>query len=341
MFRTLLVPLDQSRTAEQALIPATQIAQKLNAHLDIVHVHERASLANLRRGSWSVEQELSELRYVEHVAQRIATQVQLETSSAVLDGNIADAICTRATDIDADLIVMSSHGHTGLDRTRLGSIADEVMRKSDIPVLMIRRNNERPEANVRTTSGRALFQRILVPLDGSLRSLEILAAAVELARCNHATLILLRVVEPVPLLLEGVGVSAAAIASGVPPFLPSAMQDIDATRALCAAAQNELSNTARLLADEDLAPIESHVVVASYVAAAIVDFVVASGADLVAMSTHGRGASRWLMGSVTDKVMAAGGQSMLIARPVRQAKTVSSTTRFAESERALVGLGAQ
>ena len=341
MFKTLLVPLDQSSTAEQALIPATQIAQKLNAHLDIVHVHEQASLANLRRGAWSVEQELSELGYVAQAARRIAMQGQVETSSAVLEGHVADSICARANDIGADLIVMASHGHTGLDRTRLGSIADEVVRKSDVPVLMIRRNNEQHEVDVRTTSGPALFRRILVALDGSARSMEILPAAVELARCNKAALVLLRVIEPVPLLFDAVGISAAAIVSGMPPFLPSAMQDIEATRTLCAEAKHELSNAARLLADEDLAPIESYVVVATHAAAAIVDFVAASGVDLIAMSTHGRGASRWLVGSVTDKVMAASGLSMLIARPVRQGKRVPSTTWSTESDRVLIGVSAE
>ena len=337
MFRTLLVPLDQSSTAEQALISAAQIAGKCNAHLDIVHVHEQPALAKLRRGTWSVDQELSELRYVEHAADRIASQLRVETSSAVLEGDISSAICERATDIDADLIVMASHGNTGLVRTRLGSIADEVMRKSDVPVLVIRRKGEGAATERRTAPEQALFRRILVPLDGSARSTEILGAAVKLAGANHSTLVLLRVVQPVPLRFVPAGVFAAEITSGIPQFGSTTIQDIAATRTLCDEARDALSTTARLLADQDLPAIESHVIVAPYVATAIVDFVAASGADLIAMTTHGRGASRWLMGSVTDKVMSISGLSMLIARPVHRRKGTSTTTWTEIADGELVG----
>ena len=97
---------------------------------------------------------------------------------------------SRAREIDADLIVMTSHGRTGLSRMWLGSVADGLIRHSRVPVLLLRPIDAaapRPFAH-------GLYKHILVPFDGSAASEEVLPAALALAKCGSARISLLRVV---------------------------------------------------------------------------------------------------------------------------------------------------
>jgi nucleotide-binding universal stress UspA family protein len=214
-----------------------------------------------------------------------------------------DSICARARDVGADLIVMTSHGRSGFSRAWLGSVADGVVRHAQSPVLMLRAAKSWP----RRKKGTPLFARVLVPLDGSKFSLEVLTTASDLARCGNGSLILLRVLPPVP-----------TVISEVPRRADGALiAEVDemATRALVAEAQTELAPIVRSLADGGLDKVETHVVVDQRVGRAILEFAKNHRADAIAMSTHGRGATRLFVGSVADKVLRGSSVPILLRRP--------------------------
>jgi nucleotide-binding universal stress UspA family protein len=94
------------------------------------------------------------------------------------------------------------------------------------------------------------------------------------------------------------------------------VEDAAATARLAHEAKLELAAVARMLAERGVDAIESHVVVADHVAQAIIEFAADHDVDAIAMSTHGRGASPFAMGSVADKVLRASEVPMLLQRPV-------------------------
>lgn len=308
MFRNVLVPLDHSATAEGALHPAADIARALGAHIDIALVHEQPVLAGLRRSAWNAEQAANEERYLAHIVNVLTTTELVPASYALLEGDVIDALCDRAASVSAGLIVMTSHGRTGFNRARLGSVADGIIRKSTVPVLMIRH----PDALTHPPTGAHVLDRILVPLDGSTLSHAALDPALALASCHATQVVLLHVVEPVPMFSVP---AVEDIASGVAPMVPTSIQDTAATETLCAAARAELETLVEALAKTRGVRIEAHVVVATHVAAAIADYATVGNFGVIAMATRGRGASRWLIGSVADEVLQSTRSPMLFVRP--------------------------
>lgn len=303
MFRKLLVPLDRSPLAEQAVGPAAAIARASHAAIALVLVHQPLPFAGFNDEPWNAEQWSDEEKYLEWIAGELVTGASVAATYAVVRGEAVDSICKQAWDVDADLIVMTSHGRTGLSRAWLGSVADGVLRHSSVPVLMLRPVENKADR----LAAHHLFKHVLVPLDGSALAGDILPSAVALARCSGAHVTLLRVVQPVPLMTVDVDMAFA-----YPPFV----QDDQATAQLVEDAKQQLDEVSRRVADDAGVPVEAHVVVAPRVAQAIIDFAAGHQVDAITMTTHGRGASRFFLGSVADKILRGSGLPLLLHRPI-------------------------
>lgn len=300
MFKKVLVPLDGSLFAEQALSKAAIIARKLEAAVHLVLVHPRIPYAGFEDVPWYTEDSAGEREYLASIAAGSSLS-SLAVTSTVLRGDPAPTICTEARESGSDLIVMASHGRTGLSRTWIGSVAHDVIRHSGVPVLLVRPSEQ--EQTPAEESGK--IQRILVTLDGSDLSEEIIPAAAELARCHGASIIALRVVQPVAWMPPITSLPLA--------FSPGAY-DEDLTKNLVAAAERDLQIATREL-EKDATIIETSVIVAESTAHAILEMAKANRADVIAMATHGRGASRVFLGSVTDKVLRGSEAMMLLQCP--------------------------
>jgi nucleotide-binding universal stress UspA family protein len=328
MFRKLLLPLDRSSLAEQAIGHAASIARESGAAIDIVLVHEPFPFAGYADLPWEEETDAAaEQKYLEAVADELKSGAQVTATCAVLRGAPADMIIRRAREVGADLIVMTSHGRTGLSRTWLGSVADAVMRKSAIPVFMLRPERE-SETTKRRVAARGV-KRILVPMDGSALAGGIVPAATDLARAAHASITLLRVVPIVPIVM--------AYEPTLPVTSLPVVPDEAATQQLVDLATTELESAAQRLHAETGIAIDSHVVVSGHAAQAIVDQAEALKIDVIAMSTHGRGASRLLLGSVADKVLRSSRVPVLLYRPV-EVRATTLTLDEAEVVRQLPSL---
>jgi nucleotide-binding universal stress UspA family protein len=303
MFKKLLVPLDRSPLAEQALGAAAAIARASGAEVDVVIVHQPVPYAGFKDAPWKAAQAKDEEKYIATIAAALASGASISVAHALLHGDVIEGICEHARQIAADLIVMTSHGRTGFSRAWLGSVADGMLRRSAIPVLMLRP----AEPAVDRSAVQPLFQHFLVPLDGSLLASAILPTVVELARCSKGRLSLLRIVQPVPLVIPD---------RPAPSMYSTSLQDEPATQCLVDEASKQLSEHMQALADQGCDDVETRVVVAAHVAQAIIDFAEENKVDAIAMSTHGRGASRLLVGSVADKVLRASELPMLLRRPI-------------------------
>ena len=303
MFNRILVPLDQSSLAEQALGTAEAIAHASHGELSLVLAHRMAPYDGSLVGSWSDAKDPAESVYIRAIVDEVARGSGVTVGGTVATGMPAETICRRAREIGADLIVMTSHGRTGVSRAWLGSVADGVVRTASVPVLVLRATDDAP------AMGRGhpipLFRRILVPLDGSTTSSAILSSAAELAKCDNARLIFLRVVAPVPLFV---------IDPQIPAY-PTNIEDPDATKQVADATREELNEVASAMEHEYSLNVETLVVVSGRTAHAILASAERHAADLIAMTTHGRGVSRFVLGSVTDKVLRGGHLPMLLLHP--------------------------
>ena len=297
MFKKVLVPLDRSPLAEHAIDRAIAIATASQAALDFVLVHKTLSYTSI--GFDGAEAQAVERQYLESIVADVSARTSLSVTHAVMTGDIVDAICRRIEDVNADLVVMASHGRTGASRAWFGSVSDGVIRQSLVPVFVLRTTDGAP-TQATTPS------RLLVLLDGSAHAAEVLPAAVDLRACLDANLTLLRVIEPI----------AATAPAGdsrfdyVPPIV-----DADATWRLADEATAQLAETARRLRDATDTDVNFEVVVGASASTAILDFIGAHDIDGIAMSTHGRGLSRLLVGSVADDVLRGSGLPMLVYRP--------------------------
>jgi nucleotide-binding universal stress UspA family protein len=305
MFQKLLVPLDRSDFAEQAIGQAAAIARASEGVLDLVLVHEPFPFGTSGDAPWRREAWQDEERYLQSIANEISGGTGVPVTCAVIEGEKVEMICKRAWDVGADLIVMTSHGRTGLSRAWLGSAADGVIRHSATPVLMLRPIEGKPAR----LAAHHLFQKILLPLDGSPLAAEALSSATSLAQCAGASITLLRVVVPVPIIAGDAGM----------PFVypyPISMPDVVETNHLTDDAKRELADVARHLQEQGIENVASEVVVAANVARGIIDFANGHDTDLIAMSTHGRGGSRLFLGSVADKLIRGCEIPVLVYRPL-------------------------
>lgn len=295
MFKKIVVPLDGSLLAEQALSFLPRFVSPLQTHIDLVCVVQPwvYALGMSEATPISVINDLHEnwqayLHQQEIFLQGLGYTVQ----SHVLEGDIAAEILALAANKNADLIVMSTHGRSGFRRLALGSVAERVLHNATIPLLLVREG-----AALHTTNP---IEHLLVPLDGSSFAERSIPLAVELSTQTGATLTMLRVV-----------------------------QDLDAQNKQIIfkseEAAEEAVNQWKLLAtrylDELAKGIKAEgVKVSSMVLSGDPENLIGTiaetlPADLIVMSTHGRsGVSRWVYGSVANKVLRTASCPVLLVR---------------------------
>lgn len=299
MFKHILVPLDGSPLAEEALGMAGSVARASNADISLAMVHEPHARRSRRDEREAMDRAH---RYLESIAEEIWSGAHVPVTHGVLRGDAAEMVCARALDVDADLIVMTSHGRSGLSRAWLGSVTDGVIQRSTLPVLVVR---PKDKDGARSAAWPPMRQ-ILVPVDGSNLAAEVLSCATKLAS-NGASIVLLQIVRPVPM----VTVDPAGGVVQIP------VTDEAITQSLVTEAERHLAGLVRKLRDDGVTNAESHVVVAPRVAPAIVDFAHSHHADVIAMATHGRDFSRLIVGSVADKVRRSSDVPVLLWHPKR------------------------
>ncbi|MHB0912225.1 MAG: universal stress protein [Armatimonadota bacterium] len=145
MYKNILVPLDGSGLAEQALTHATELAKSLGAKVTLLYVLEPVGLhpepglmGPVLSYSFDMEdEEKSAEEYLEHIEKRLQMD-GVDASRYVLQGDPASVIVDFAAEKGIDLIAMSTHGRSGIRRWVYGSVADRVLRSARVPVLLIR-----------------------------------------------------------------------------------------------------------------------------------------------------------------------------------------------------------
>jgi nucleotide-binding universal stress UspA family protein len=294
-FRKLLVPLDGSPLAEMAIPVAGALARRAGGMVHVASVqlaaprypHLPAEIAK------TIEREARERvdSYLSAKAEAMSTCHGLEATRAVLEGSPAEALADYARTNAIDLIVMTTHGRSGLGRFWLGSVADRLLRYATTPVLLLR-SRELPQHTD--------LRHVLAALDGSSAGEAVLDAAVALASLYHeARCSLVQVIEP-PFAISG---DLTVYPDQVPANL------IEQQQALARTNLERLAEGPRTLG----IPTTAHVLVAAGVGAQIVELAYKLDSDLIAVGTHGRhGPERLLLGGVADKVVRGAATPVLV-----------------------------
>ncbi len=290
MLQPILVPLDgsdRSRGVFAHLDPLLR-AEDAQVHLLFVIDPQHAAEGEQHAGRplpLRVDAAQRWLREVQQDLERRGGQARVHVDV----GDPAEAILARAEGLGPDgLVAMATHGRSGLSRWVRGSVAERVLRRCPVPLLL-------GPARAEGTTARA-FQRILVPLDGSDRSARILPRVSALARRFDAEVVLLQ----------------AAVVLGVSPEVPGPLPVVAPAPDTL---EEALEPARQRLLSGGVARVRVRGEVATDEAGAILDVAEDEGADLIAMTTHGRsGLDRWLFGSVAEKVLRHAATPLLVER---------------------------
>lgn len=298
MFKRLLLPLDGSPESEEALDAAVSIALAADALLDLVLVRQSPTAMELPFPI-PVSNRATDEIYLKDIQLRATRAGLTRTRTFVTEGDPSEKICETAKTESCDLIVMTSRFKTGVARVWKGSVADSVMRHSHVPVLLMRASH-RPSLNMPDA---VRFNRILLLLDGSASAASMIPTVRELAACNRAEIVLLRVVQR-PALAGIASATAGSVAAGgfaIPDVDPELSEE--AARHQVSEASEELDRTASQLRHDGCTNVSWYVELGDTIPETILAFAAAHKIDLIAMTTNGRNASRLVVGSVADGVL--------------------------------------
>ncbi|HEX9146196.1 MAG TPA: universal stress protein [Candidatus Binatia bacterium] len=299
MYTRILIPLDGSKTAEQALPYARTLANKLKVPLELMGVIDIAEFAahisaeKARYLERIIEQgERSSVDYLKGIAK---TFPGLSVICTVEKGTAAETIIDKAAADKGTLITMATHGRSGINRFVLGSVAEKVLRATNNPLLLVRAaDGAAPGEEARLTS-------VIVPLDGSELAESVLPAVTELAKKLGLEIVLFRAFN-IPY-----GVYAGADGYYAMNFDQLIADIKDEATAYLETKTEELKGkgveSVSFLVKEGLSADE------------IISIGRQTPDNLIAMCTHGRsGVKRWVLGSVTESVVRHCGDPVLVIR---------------------------
>jgi nucleotide-binding universal stress UspA family protein len=297
MYKMIMVPTERPEMEKAATSFAIRLAQRFNSELRLVRVEDPPVVvdpATLPPVLLITEETVREARLarrqaLEAFGAECAALGNITVTTALEEGQVGPTLRDHAEASKADLIVMSTHCRGKVQRMTLGSVTDYLIRNTHVPVLV-----------AREPSGPAdeVFNRIVVPLDGSTLAEEILPTVAELASRFQSTVLLLHVLTPVTYSQQRI----------MQPGFPWWDGDI-------ASAQAYLDEAAAYLREKSLTVV-TDVVLSEDISDAIVDYSIRKSADLVAIATRGLGGiSRLVFGTVADEVTRKSPKSVLVFHP--------------------------
>lgn len=300
MYTAILVPLDGSLFAEQALPLALEVARQSGATLYLARVHVAAAQGS-NAGARDRQIRERERDYLSAIAERLAPTWRGKIHITLLDGPVAESIAAYTTTCHSDLVVLSTHGRGGISRLWLGSVADRLMRRLEIPLLLTRPREDDPA----TSAAPPASGHILIPLDGTAASERIIPHALAMGRLMGARYTLLQTLELIGPIAEQ------------ETYTPTEREMAD----LMEDARRYLDRIAAQLRAEACS-VRTELLIGPP-ALVILDYARDHAVDLIALETQARsGSARLFVGSVADKIVRGAHAPVLLHRPPSAPKTL-------------------
>jgi nucleotide-binding universal stress UspA family protein len=287
--RTILVPLDGSALADLALGPATFLASATSARLVLVRATfwvDAAVPSTAESSALAIAQAQAQFRAARQALEEVHRRLEhagIQTEVTVAAGRPADVILASAVEKHAYLIAMTTQGYSGIEHMLFGSVADEVVRRATMPILLIPRTMAPgwPAHNP---------PRVLVLLDGTPQAERIVESVGTMLTLLNGEALLLRVLEPPP----------------VSTYAQLRHDERMTGRRYLEAIQNRLPAGVTIRVEAAVGqPAEQ-----------IERVIAAEGPDLIAMATRGRGGmSRLILGSAATTLVRKATTPILLVGP--------------------------
>ena len=288
MYERIAVPLDGSNLAELALPYAERLAGAFGSELILLLVSEPAE---------SEHRHMQQL-YIEKMADLAKSNLKgkaVTVKAVILSGESAKEIVDYAERNNISLIIMASHGRSGIMAWAIGSVGNKVLQMISMPILLIKVKTPNIEA-----STEKLFSRILIPLDGSELGEAALPYVQELSNKLSTEVTLLQVVAP--------GKHVHTI--GGLNYVPFKEQILESMKTEAIQYLEKVSQ--KLTGTKAITKRELRIGDAAH---EIIEFADETNTSLIAMSTHGySGVNQWIMGSIAQKILQAGSKPILFVK---------------------------
>ena len=285
MFDPIIVPLDGSLLAECVLPHTVAIARAYNAKVMLLNVldkdqqHVSAQLFDLL--NWQIHKVEAGL-YLRKIDARLQ-KLAIRTEAAVQEGLVAETIIEFAHSQKMKLIILSSHGHSGVSRWGISSVSQKIILSAPTSVLIVRALQPASSEIVEQA-----YRRILVPLDGSRRAENVLPIIAHLAHFHKSQIHIVNVV------------TMPEMARQFPPV----QEDIDLSNRIVARNREEsvrYLEQVRLSSSLKGIPVQTHLLTSDNAPAVLHEFVDQENIDLVALNAHGySGNNQWPYGYMVN-----------------------------------------
>jgi nucleotide-binding universal stress UspA family protein len=295
MYKRILVPLDGSKVAEQALPYARYLAGKLKIPLDLLGAVDLVGITS----SIKTEKVVNLDAFISDCVRRSEAYLGnisktfpgVAVGRTVGKGKTEEVVIEKAAGDGETLIAMATHGRSGIDRWLLGSVAEKVLRGTTNPLLLVRATEHGK------SDGEITIERVIVPLDGSPLAEKVLPDVTALAKEIACKTVLLRVY------------NRSEVMSTFEGYIPNwnALE-----KEAMGQAMSYLDGKVRELKSQGLSEVSSRAS-EKEPAQEIIDVAAEEPNSLIAMCSHGRsGIQRWVLGSVTEKVVRHSNSPVLV-----------------------------
>jgi nucleotide-binding universal stress UspA family protein len=285
MFDPILVPLDGSLLAECVLPHVVAIARAFDARIILLRVLEKnkangtAQMFDLL--NWQIKKTAAKL-YLEKISARLQKS-GLRIENAVLEGLVAESITEYALSRGVKLIILSSHGRSGLSQWGISSVTQKIIFSAPTSVLIIRAHQPAASGSIERQ-----YSRMMVPLDGSRRAENVLPMVTLLARFHQSRIHIVHVVKTPEMARQ----------------MPLAREDVELSERIVARNREEAIrylDQVRLHSPLDGIDVQTHLLTSDNAAAALHELAEKESIDMVALSAHGySGNNQWPYGSMVN-----------------------------------------
>lgn len=314
MFNRILLPMDRSSVAECVLPHAVAFARAFESQITLIHAVDSPQRANWRRAvdplTWQIRRAEAE-SYLGNLAAKLQ-KANLSAEKQILEGDAAEGIIEFSRKAEAPLIMISSHGQSGLSGWNVSSVVLKVILRASTSVMIVRAYQPTP---MEMTGLR--YRRIVVPIDGSRRAECVLPMARALTRFHEAQVLLAHVVRR----------------PEMPRRTPPSREDIELADRLVERNRTEAIQYMEDLRSQLSGQVQARVLVSDHIAATLHELVEQEKIDLVILSAHGHsGLTRWPYGSVVMSFITFGTTPLLIVQDLPPNEIEPSPAEIAAKE---------
>jgi len=314
MFNRILLPVDRSSLAECVLPHAIAVARAFKSQVKLLHVMDVANRESWRRAidplNWQIRKAEAET-YMNDLTIRLR-KAGLPTEMQILEGQAAERVVEFSRHNDIHLIILSSHGQSGLSGWNVSSVVQKIILRAHTSILIVRAYQPTSTA----VSG-LRYRRLLLPLDGSHRAECTLPAAATLAHSHQARILLAHVIQrPI-----------------MPRQTPPTHEDIELADQVVERNRAEAVRYLNGLQSRLSGETQMRLLVSDHAAATLHELGDQEEIDLVLLSAHGLSAiTRWPYGSVVCSFITYGAAPLLIVQDVPQDKIASTQAEVSFKE---------